>query len=129
MGKEKSLAKKSNKRVALVPHKQRIKKWVSDGKDDKWIGDALGASPASIKSFRTRHKIQRNAPQPSPAAVWRAKGVANGATTLIEIAEYLEQEAQSLREMAEHGVQLESPVEEDYAFLIGFKERKGTEDA
>ena len=48
------------KRVALKPHAGRMKEWVRAGKTDEWIADALGTSPSSVQSFRSRNGIHRN---------------------------------------------------------------------
>lgn len=47
------------KRVALKPHTERIMRWVREGKTDAWIADALGTSPSSVQSFRSRNDIHR----------------------------------------------------------------------
>jgi hypothetical protein len=53
--------------------------------------------------------------------VFRCKGLADGSTTLIEMAASLEAAAKHLREMAEAGVTLDDEMAEavadDYAFL------------
>ncbi|MEW6635717.1 MAG: hypothetical protein AB1425_02765 [Actinomycetota bacterium] len=47
------------RRVSLRPHEADIRRWVDEGKDDGWIASALGASPSSIQSFRSRRRIHR----------------------------------------------------------------------
>jgi cold shock CspA family protein len=47
------------KRVALKPHTEQIREWVNAGKTDEWIADALGTSPSSVQSFRSRNDIHR----------------------------------------------------------------------
>lgn len=47
------------RRVALTPHKDEIERWVSQGYSDAWIASALGTSPSSVQSFRSRHDIYR----------------------------------------------------------------------
>jgi cold shock CspA family protein len=49
----------SKKRIALKPHMEQIRAWVDEGKTDEWIADALGTSPSSVQSFRSRHDIYR----------------------------------------------------------------------
>ena len=50
------------KRVALKPHTGRIEEWVRAGRTDEWIADALGTSPSSVQSFRSRNGIHRTGP-------------------------------------------------------------------
>ncbi len=50
------------KRVALKPHAGRIQEWVRAGRTDEWIADALGTSPSSVQSFRSRNGIHRRGP-------------------------------------------------------------------
>lgn len=47
------------KRIALKPHMEQIRAWVEEGKSDEWIADALGTSPSSVQSFRSRNDIYR----------------------------------------------------------------------
>lgn len=49
----------SKKRIALKPHITEIREWVDAGKADEWIADALGTSPSSVQSFRSRNDIYR----------------------------------------------------------------------
>ena len=48
-----------NRRVALKAHESEIRRWVEEGKSDEWIASALGTSPSSIQSFRSRRTIHR----------------------------------------------------------------------
>jgi hypothetical protein len=48
-----------NRRVALKAHESDIRRWVDEGKSDEWIASALGTSPSSIQSFRSRRTIHR----------------------------------------------------------------------
>lgn len=48
------------RRVSLSKHRSEIEQWVSQGRSDEWIADALGTSQSSVQSFRSRHKIKRN---------------------------------------------------------------------
>lgn len=50
---------KKSKRVALAPHREEIERWVAQGHSDAWIASALGTSPSSVQSFRSRHDIYR----------------------------------------------------------------------
>lgn len=50
---------KKRRRVALTPHKEEIEAWVARGHSDAWIASALGTSPSSVQSFRSRHEIYR----------------------------------------------------------------------
>lgn len=49
------------RRISLRAHEESIRRWASEGKDDAWIADALGTSPGSIQSFRSRRRIPTNA--------------------------------------------------------------------
>lgn len=40
-------------------HEADIRRWVREGKSDGWIATALGTSPSSIQSFRSRQRIHR----------------------------------------------------------------------
>jgi hypothetical protein len=61
-----SLAKNSgrwgvgiNQRVSLRKFTDDIRRWVDEGRSDKWIASALGTSPSSVQSFRSRNAIYR----------------------------------------------------------------------
>jgi hypothetical protein len=36
-----------------------IRRWVEEDRSDKWIASALGTSPSSVQSFRSRNAIYR----------------------------------------------------------------------
>ncbi len=36
-----------------------IRRWVEEGRSDDWIASALGTSPSSVQSFRSRNAIYR----------------------------------------------------------------------
>ena len=36
-----------------------IRRWVDEGRSDDWIASALGTSPSSVQSFRSRNAIYR----------------------------------------------------------------------
>jgi hypothetical protein len=48
-----------NQRVSLRKFIDDIQRWVDEGRSDKWIASALGTSPASVQSFRSRNAIYR----------------------------------------------------------------------
>src|SRR5829696_2366247 len=48
-----------NQRVSLRKFIDDIRRWVDEGKSDDWIGSALGTSPSSVQSFRSRNAIYR----------------------------------------------------------------------
>jgi hypothetical protein len=48
-----------NQRVSLRKYIDDIRRWVDEGKSDDWISSALGTSPPSVQSFRSRHAIYR----------------------------------------------------------------------
>ena len=37
-----------------------IRRWVEEDRSDEWIASALGTSPSSVQSFRSRHAIYRS---------------------------------------------------------------------
>ena len=45
------------RRISLRSHEEGIRRWASEGKDDAWIAHALGTTPGSIQSFRSRRRI------------------------------------------------------------------------
>ena len=47
------------RRISLRAHEDSIRGWVSEGKNDAWIASALGTSPGSVQSFRSRRSIPR----------------------------------------------------------------------
>ncbi len=49
------------RRISLRGHEESIRRWASEGKDDAWIAHALGTSPGSIQSFRSRRRIPTEA--------------------------------------------------------------------
>jgi hypothetical protein len=48
-----------NKRVSLRKFIDDIRRWVDEGRTDEWIASALGTSPSSVQSFRSRNAIYR----------------------------------------------------------------------
>jgi hypothetical protein len=48
-----------NQRVSLRKFIDDIRCWVEEGKSDDWIASALGTSPSSVQSFRSRNAIYR----------------------------------------------------------------------
>ena len=63
----------TRRRISLRDHEESIRRWASEGKHDAWIARALGTSPASIQSFRSRRRIptearrgRRSGPRPLP---------------------------------------------------------------
>ena len=48
-----------NKRVSLRKFVEDIRRWVEEGRSDDWIASALGTSPSSVQSFRSRNAIYR----------------------------------------------------------------------
>jgi hypothetical protein len=48
-----------NQRVSLRKFVDDIRRWVEEGRSDEWIASALGTSPSSVQSFRSRNAIYR----------------------------------------------------------------------
>ena len=48
-----------NQRVSLRKFIEDIRRWVDEGRSDDWIASALGTSPSSVQSFRSRNAIYR----------------------------------------------------------------------
>jgi DNA-binding CsgD family transcriptional regulator len=48
-----------NQRVSLRKFTADIRRWVEEGKSDDWIASALGTSPSSVQTFRSRNAIYR----------------------------------------------------------------------
>src|SRR5829696_9661696 len=48
-----------NQRVSLRKFIDDIRRWVEEGRSDDWIASALGTSPSSVQSFRSRNAIYR----------------------------------------------------------------------
>jgi hypothetical protein len=48
-----------NKKVSLRKFTDDIRRWVDEGRTDDWIASALGTSPSSMQSFRSRNAIYR----------------------------------------------------------------------
>lgn len=48
-----------NQRVSLRKFVDDIRRWVDEGRSDEWISSALGTSPSSVQSFRSRNGIYR----------------------------------------------------------------------
>ena len=51
-----------NRRVALKPHAEKIRRWVDEGRGDDWIAQELNTTPSSVQSFRSRNSIYRRDP-------------------------------------------------------------------
>jgi hypothetical protein len=50
-----------NQRVSLSKFIDDIRRWVDEDRSDEWIASALGTSPSSVQSFRSRNAIYRRA--------------------------------------------------------------------
>ena len=48
-----------NQRVSLRKFIEDVRRWVEEGRSDDWIASALGTSPSSVQSFRSRNAIYR----------------------------------------------------------------------
>ena len=48
-----------NQRVSLMKFMDDIRRWVDEGRSDDWIASALGTSPSSVQTFRSRNAIYR----------------------------------------------------------------------
>ena len=48
-----------NPRISLRKFTDDIRRWVEEGRSDEWIASALGTSPSSVQSFRSRNAIYR----------------------------------------------------------------------
>jgi hypothetical protein len=48
-----------NQRVSLRKFVDDIRRWVEEERSDEWIASALGTSPSSVQSFRSRNTIYR----------------------------------------------------------------------
>ena len=48
-----------NQRVSLRKFTDDIRRWVEESRSDDWIASALGTSPSSVQSFRSRNAIYR----------------------------------------------------------------------
>jgi hypothetical protein len=48
-----------NQRVSLRKFTDDIRRWVEEDRSDEWIASALGTSPSSVQSFRSRNAIYR----------------------------------------------------------------------
>lgn len=48
-----------NQRVSLRKFIDDVRRWVDEGRSDEWIASALGTSPSSVQSFRSRNAIYR----------------------------------------------------------------------
>jgi hypothetical protein len=46
-------------RVSLRKFTDDIRRWVEEDRSDEWIASALGTSPSSVQSFRSRNAIYR----------------------------------------------------------------------
>jgi hypothetical protein len=51
-----------NQRVSLRKFIDDIHRWVEEDRSDEWIASALGTSPSSVQSFRSRNAIYRRGP-------------------------------------------------------------------
>jgi hypothetical protein len=48
-----------NQRVSIRKFVDDVRRWVEEGRSDDWIASALGTSPSSVQSFRSRNAIYR----------------------------------------------------------------------
>jgi hypothetical protein len=57
-----------NQRISLRKFIDDVRRWVDEGRSDDWIASALGTSPSSVQSFRSRNGIYRKDVASSPLA-------------------------------------------------------------
>ena len=50
-----------NQRISLRKFTDDIRRWVDEDRSADWIASALGTSPSSVQSFRSRNAIYRRA--------------------------------------------------------------------
>lgn len=55
----------TKQRVSLRRFTEDIQRWVEENRSDEWIASALGTTPSSVQSFRSRNAIYRMHP-PTP---------------------------------------------------------------
>lgn len=72
------------RRIQLKSHEDDIRRWVGEGRSDEWVASALGTSPSSVQSFRSRRRIFRREatvePRPEePGDYSTYEGVVEGA--------------------------------------------------
>lgn len=53
-----------NQRISLRRFTKDIRRWVEEGHSDDWIASALGTTPSSVQSFRSRNAIYRKQAPP-----------------------------------------------------------------
>ncbi|MGF1471670.1 MAG: hypothetical protein ACFB50_08025 [Rubrobacteraceae bacterium] len=98
-----------NQRVSLRKFTEDIRRWVDEGRSDDWIASALGTSPSSVQSFRSRNAIYR-----------RDQG-----SILYSPKEYAAFEGAI--EMAEPGVWFDPSIEEDPRWRNGWNDTEKVE--
>lgn len=104
--------KNKRRRVALTPHKQQIEQWVRQDRSDEWIANALGTTPSSVQSFRSRHDISR-ASKHSPYSRAGVESEAESESSVYEgVLEHGEQTG--------YGLWLDPAVADDPVFHRGF---------
>ncbi len=54
-----------NQRISLRRFMEDVRRWVEEGRSDEWIASALGTTPSSVQSFRSRNGIYRSQSQTS----------------------------------------------------------------
>lgn len=60
----------TKQRVSLRRFTDDIQRWVEENHSDEWIASALGTTPSSVQSFRSRNAIYRkHAPDPLPESL------------------------------------------------------------
>lgn len=110
---------KRRKRVSLVSHIDQIESWVRQGATDDWIARALGTTPSSIQSFRSRSGIVRGGTGRAGSRLdYADPGKVSATTSVYEgVLEHGEEEG--------YGLWLDPAVADDPAFKKGFS---GVED-
>jgi hypothetical protein len=63
-----------NQRVSLRKFIDDIRRWVEEDRSDEWIASALGTSPSSVQSFRSRNAIYRRGAASSYEGVLEPEG-------------------------------------------------------
>ena len=60
----------TKQRVSLRRFTEDIQRWVEENRSDEWIASALGTTPSSVQSFRSRNAIYRkHAPASLPESL------------------------------------------------------------
>lgn len=106
----------AGKRVSLKKSIEEVRRWAAEGKDDEWIGNALGTTASSVQSFRSRNGIPHY--KRSTEATFASLGISSGSMVYEGVLE---------KRDGRYAIWFDPSVTDSVAYEEGWKSLEGVE--